>query len=148
MLPLHHVFVIENLREVKTKFGQRFIVDLRDMGTVFVPDDNNDWLIKNTKQVKLMMGLVKDKKIWFKRIGGSVAECVDPTLKRPDSVDSDMETVVDDKEYLAADVEMIEHEAEEGEEKVDEVEDGGDEDIVHIKWFLHINNYIGSLNCT
>ena len=75
-LPLDEVLTIKGLRDVKTKRGVRFVIDLPDKKCLFVPDETNSWLLTNPKQVKAMLLLINEEKIGFRHIASGGLEFV------------------------------------------------------------------------
>lgn len=67
-MPVNKIFPIKGIRSVKTRaYGMRLVVDISEDLCIFLTDDTNDWLTKNSEQLNKMTELIADGKIGVKR---------------------------------------------------------------------------------
>lgn len=65
-------YKITNVKQVKTKFGERIVVEIKDSFTVFLPQRVCKFIIENQDYLKNLSEECKNKNIYLEYFGGKL----------------------------------------------------------------------------
>lgn len=88
-LVIDRCYIIKAIREVKTKNGLKYVIDMINNQYFFVPDSTSEWLLENTINLKKMIKLIEKKQVGFKRISPRGIEFLNMTRSLLNDSDSE-----------------------------------------------------------